>query len=140
MGSIALPIGVTHNVGGTKGDVGLIFSVYAFLEVLVMGTFVLRPSSPGNRGWISAGFAAFVLYFLAVNWAPSTAIFLIAQVLRAIAIGFTGYQGISCLRGTTITVLSPPFTAAKATLCPKLPLVAAITPFTSGAFRRSSAM
>jgi len=111
LGSIALPIVVTHNVGGTKGDVGLIFSVCAFLEVLVMGAFVLRPSSPGNRGWISAGFVAFVLYFLAVTWAPSTAIFLIAQVLRAIGIGFIGYQGISYIQ-----VLMPGRVGSAATL------------------------
>jgi hypothetical protein len=39
MGSIALPIVVTHNLGGTKAEVGLIFSVCAFLEVVVMSAF-----------------------------------------------------------------------------------------------------
>jgi SET family sugar efflux transporter-like MFS transporter len=54
---------------------------------------------------------AFVLYFLAVTWAPSTAIFLIAQVLRAIAIGFIGYQGISYIQ-----VLMPGRVGSAATL------------------------
>jgi MFS transporter, SET family, sugar efflux transporter len=45
MGSIALPIVVTRDLGGTKSDVGLIFSVCALLEVLVLLKFVLRPST-----------------------------------------------------------------------------------------------
>jgi MFS transporter, SET family, sugar efflux transporter len=68
MGSIALPVVMTHELGGTKADVGLTFSVCAFLEVPVMLAFVLRPSVPGNHGWISAGFLAFIAYFLAVAW------------------------------------------------------------------------
>ena len=49
--------------------------------------------------------------YLAVTWAPSTAIFLIAQVPRAIAIGFTGYQGISYIQ-----VLMPGRVGSAATL------------------------
>src|ERR1700730_8241916 len=77
---------------------GLIFSVCAFLEVLVMLAFVLRPSISGARRWLSAGFVAFVLYFLVITWAPSVAILLLAQVLRAIGIGFVGYHGISYIQ------------------------------------------
>ena len=75
MGSIALPIVATHELGGTKADVGLIFSLCAFLEVPVMFAFVLRPSVAGNRRWISVGFLAFILYFLTITWGPSVAIF-----------------------------------------------------------------
>lgn len=95
MGSIALPIMVTRDLGGTKADVGAIFSVCAFLEILVMLTFVIRPSRPGERGWLSAGFVAFVLYFLVIARAPSVTAILAAQLLRAIGIGFIGYLGIS---------------------------------------------
>jgi SET family sugar efflux transporter-like MFS transporter len=98
MGSIALPIVATHELGGTKADVGLIFSVCALLEVPVMFAFVLRPSVAGNRGWISAGFLAFIAYFLAITWGPSVTVLLAAQVLRAVGIGLISYQGISYMQ------------------------------------------
>jgi len=98
MGSIALPIVATHELGGTKADVGLIFGLCAFLEVPVMLAFVLRPSVAGNRRWISVGFLAFILYFLTITWGPSVAILLAAQVLRAVGIGLIGYQGISFMQ------------------------------------------
>jgi SET family sugar efflux transporter-like MFS transporter len=111
MGSIALPIVVTQKLGGTNGDVGLIFSVCAFLEVLVMLAFVLRPSISGTHRWLSAGFVAFVLYFFVITWAPSVAILLLAQVLRAIGIGIVGYHGISYIQ-----VLMPDRVGSAATL------------------------
>jgi MFS transporter, SET family, sugar efflux transporter len=98
MGSIALPIVTTHELGGTKADVGLIFSVCAFLEVLVMFAFVIRPSKAGNRHWISFGFLAFILYFLVATWSHSVAVLLGAQILRATGIGLIGYQGISYIQ------------------------------------------
>jgi MFS transporter, SET family, sugar efflux transporter len=98
MGSIALPIVATQELRGTKADVGLIFSVCAFLEVLVMFTFVIRPSKAGSGCWILFGFLAFILYFLAATWSPSTAVLLGAQVLRAVGIGLIGYQGISYIQ------------------------------------------
>jgi MFS transporter, SET family, sugar efflux transporter len=98
MGSIALPIVTTHELRGTKADVGLIFSVCAFLEVLVMFAFVIRPSKAGNRHWISFGFLAFILYFLVATWSHSVAVLLGAQILRATGIGLIGYQGISYIQ------------------------------------------
>jgi SET family sugar efflux transporter-like MFS transporter len=111
MGSIALPIVATHELGGTKADVGLIFSLCAFLEVPVMFAFVLRPSVAANRRWISVGFLAFILYFLTITWGPSVAILLAAQVLRAVGIGLIGYQGISYMQ-----VLMPNQAGSAATL------------------------
>ena len=98
MGSIALPVVVTHELGGTKADVGLIFSVCALLEVPVMFAFVLRPSAAGSYGWISAGFLAFIAYFLVIAWGPSVSVLLLAQILRAIGIGLIAYQGISYMQ------------------------------------------
>jgi SET family sugar efflux transporter-like MFS transporter len=95
MGSIALPIVVTRELNGTNADVGFIFSLCAFLEVLVMLAFVLRPSSPGDSHWIAGGFLAFILYFLVITWASSVPVLMGAQVLRAVGIGLIGYQGIS---------------------------------------------
>ena len=98
MGSIALPVVATHELGGTKPDVGLIFSLCAFLEVPVMFAFVLRPSVAGNYGWISVGFLAFIAYFLTITWAPSVSVLLAAQLLRAVGIGLIAYQGISYMQ------------------------------------------
>ena len=95
MGSIALPIVVTRELNGTNADVGFIFSLCAFLEVLVMLVFVLRPSSSGDSHWIAGGFLAFILYFLVITWASSVPVLMGAQVLRAVGIGLIGYQGIS---------------------------------------------
>ena len=98
MGSIALPVVATHELGGTKADVGLMFSLCAFLEVPVMFAFVLRPSAAGGRDWITAGFLAFLLYFLTITWSPSVSGLLAAQVLRAVGIGLISYQGISYMQ------------------------------------------
>jgi MFS transporter, SET family, sugar efflux transporter len=98
LGSIALPIVTTHELGGTKADVGLMFSLCAFLEVPVMFAFVIRPSLAGSSGWISVGFLALVAYFLSITWGPSVSVFLAAQVFRAIGIGLIAYQGISFMQ------------------------------------------
>jgi len=98
MGSIALPVVATHELGGTKADVGLMFSVCALLEVPVMFAFVLRPSAAGSYGWISAGFLALLGYFLVIAWGPSVSVLLAAQILRAIGIGLISYQGISYMQ------------------------------------------
>jgi len=98
MGSIALPVVATHELGGTKADVGLMFSLCALLEVPVMFAFVLRPSAAGSYGWISAGFLALTGYFLVITWGPSVSVLLAAQLLRAVGIGLISYQGISYMQ------------------------------------------
>jgi MFS transporter, SET family, sugar efflux transporter len=87
------------------------FSVCALLEVPVMFAFVLRPSAAGSYGWISAGFVAFIAYFLVIAWGPSVSVLLGAQVLRAIGIGLISYQGISYMQ-----TLMPNQAGAAATL------------------------
>ena len=94
MGSVALSISVTHTMGGTKQDVGHAFSLCAFLEVIVMMGFVIRPVNTESRAWMSAGFAAFVIYFATIAVAPSVDIVLAAQAIRAVAIGIVGCLGI----------------------------------------------
>jgi len=63
MRSIPLPIVVTSSLNGTERDVGLMFSLCAALEIVVMGVFIWRPLNHGERAAIAAGFAAFVAYF-----------------------------------------------------------------------------
>jgi SET family sugar efflux transporter-like MFS transporter len=100
MGSIALPIVVTRDLGGTKSDVGLIFSVCALLEVLVLLKFVLRPSTQRYQRWLSRGFLCFLLYFLTVIFLPSIAVLFAAQALRAAGIGLVGYLGIGYIQSS----------------------------------------
>jgi MFS transporter, SET family, sugar efflux transporter len=56
------------------------------------------PSSPVLVTEFGVTLVAFVLYFFVINWAPSVAIVLGAQLLRAIGIGFIGYQGLCCIQ------------------------------------------
>jgi MFS transporter, SET family, sugar efflux transporter len=100
MGSIALPIVVTRDLGGTKSDVGLIFSVCALLEVLVLLKFVLRPSTLGYHRWLSRGFVCFLLYFLTIFFLPSITVLFVGQVLRAAGIGLVGYLGIAYIQSS----------------------------------------
>lgn len=94
MGSIALSISVTHDMGGSKEDVGHAFSLCAFLEVFVMMGFVARPVDPKNPVWMAAGFVGFAAYFVVMAFAPSVTVVLAAQALRAVGIGIVGCLGI----------------------------------------------
>lgn len=98
LGSIPLPIVVTTVLGGTKGDVGLIYCTCAALEIVVMGRFVWRPVASTGQVGIAAGLVAFVAYFLAITWAGSVSVFVLAQVLRAIGIGLVSFLGIHFLQ------------------------------------------
>jgi SET family sugar efflux transporter-like MFS transporter len=100
MGSIALPIVVTRDLGGTKSEVGLIFSVCALLEVLVLLRFVLHPSTQRYQRWLSRGFVCFLLYFLTIFFLPSIAVLFVAQALRAAGIGLVGYLGIGYIQSS----------------------------------------
>ena len=64
MGSIALSITLVERLGGNESDVGLLFSLCAALEVLVMGCFVIRPTRGSRKLWMLSGFALFALYFV----------------------------------------------------------------------------
>ena len=98
MGAVALPIVVTHDLHGTKSDVGLMSSFCALLEVPVMLAVALRPSLLGGFGGLAAGFATLVIYFLAIAWAPSVTTVLLAQAARAVAIGLGTCVGISFMQ------------------------------------------
>lgn len=100
MGSIVLPIVVTRDLGGTKSDVGLIFSLCALMEVLFLLKFVLRPSTQGYQRWLSRGFVCFLLYFLTIFFLPSVAVLFVAQALRAAGIGLVGYLGIGYIQSS----------------------------------------
>jgi len=98
MGSVPLPIVVTSSLGGSQGDVGLMFSLCAALEIVVMGALIWRPLRRGERAAIAIGFAAFIAYYVALVFARSVGPVFWAQILRAISIALVTYLGIGFLQ------------------------------------------
>lgn len=97
MGSNATSILVVQGLG-TEVDVGLLFSLCAALEVVIMGAFVVRPQLSHNRPLLIAGFAMFAAYFLLVMTVPTLATFYWGQLLRAGAIGIVSIVGMARLQ------------------------------------------
>jgi SET family sugar efflux transporter-like MFS transporter len=98
LGSIALPIVLTTSLGGAERDVGITMSLCAALEIVVMGALIWRPLRRGERVAIVAGFAAFIVYFIALTLAHSVGAVFWAQIPRAIGIALVTYLGISFLQ------------------------------------------
>lgn len=93
MGSNALSIAVVNDLDGTGSDVGLLFSLCAALEVVVMGAFVIWPARHARRLVLVAGFALFAAYFLAPVLLPSLPTLYWGQLLRAAGIGIVSVVG-----------------------------------------------
>jgi MFS transporter, SET family, sugar efflux transporter len=98
LGSIPLPIVLTTSLGGSEIDVGVMMSLCAALEIVVMGALIWRPLQRRERAAIVAGFAAFVAYFVALVLARSVGAVFWAQILRAIGIALVTYLGIGFLQ------------------------------------------
>lgn len=98
MGAVAMPVVVTRDLHGTTGDVGLIASLSAMLEVPVMAAVAWRPATVGGYGGLVAGFLAFVAFFLLSAWVPSVADMVAVQVLRAVGIGLVSCIGIGFMQ------------------------------------------
>jgi MFS transporter, SET family, sugar efflux transporter len=97
LGSIPLPIVITTSLGGVESDVGITMSLCAALEIVVMGALIWKPLHRGERAAIVIGFAAFIVYFVALTLVRSVGGVFWAQIPRAIGIGFVSYLGISFL-------------------------------------------
>lgn len=94
MGSNAMSILVARELG-TETDVGLMFSLCAALEVLVMGIFVVRPMARVNVPLLAFGFILFAGYFaMALIWPTLLSLYL-GQILRAAAIGILSVVGMA---------------------------------------------
>jgi MFS transporter, SET family, sugar efflux transporter len=98
MSAVALPIAITVDFAGTKGDVGLAASLCALLEVPVMMAIAVRPSYFLGRKGMVLGFIAMTLYFVAAALATSSGALIWAQILRAVGIGLVSCIGISYLQ------------------------------------------
>ena len=93
MGSNALSIATVNDLHGSETDVGLLFSLCAALEVVVMGAFVVWPAKRASRFVLIAGFALFAAYFLAPVLLPGLPTLYWGQILRAAAIGIVSVVG-----------------------------------------------
>jgi len=97
MGSNAMSIVVAEDIG-TQQDVGVLFSLCAGLEVLVMGGFVAWPRLSGKRWMLFVGFALFALYFvMALAW-PTMLCLYIGQLPRAAGIGIISIIGMETVQ------------------------------------------
>jgi SET family sugar efflux transporter-like MFS transporter len=97
MGSNAMAIIVAQHLG-SEGDIGLLFSLCAALEVVVMGAFVIWPSLSGSHWLLVLGFVLFAGYFLLVLAWPTLTSLYIGQALRAVAIGIISIVGMAAVQ------------------------------------------
>jgi MFS transporter, SET family, sugar efflux transporter len=94
MGSNAMSIIVVQDLG-TETDVGLLFSLCAALEVVVMGLFVVRPMHRASVPLLVFGFVLFALYFvMGIAWPTLLSLYL-GQILRAAAISILTVVGMA---------------------------------------------
>jgi SET family sugar efflux transporter-like MFS transporter len=94
MGSNAMSILVARELG-TETDVGLLFSLCAAIEVVVMGLFVVRPMKKVSLPLLAFGFLLFAGYFaMAIFWPTLLSLYL-GQILRAAAIGILSVVGMA---------------------------------------------
>jgi len=97
MGSNAMSIVVVRELG-SETDVGLLFSLCAAIEVLVMGLFVVRPMARVSVPLLVFGFALFAAYFLMALLWPTLLSLYLGQIPRAAAIGILSVIGMAYLQ------------------------------------------
>ncbi|GAA1037606.1 sugar efflux transporter [Virgisporangium ochraceum] len=94
-GSVALPLYVTRTLDLSDSDVGLLFSVCAFVEVPAALGLLLLPARMRKRPLILAGMLLFVAYFVMVAASSTLAALVATQVARGVAIAVVGALGIT---------------------------------------------
>jgi MFS transporter, SET family, sugar efflux transporter len=97
MGSNAMSIVVAQDLG-TERDVGLLFSLCAGLEVVVMEAFVAWPGLSNRQGLLLLGFALFAAYFLVALVWPTLPSLYLGQVPRAAGIGIISIVGMAVVQ------------------------------------------
>jgi SET family sugar efflux transporter-like MFS transporter len=94
-GSVALPLYVTEELGRPAGEVGLMFSVCALVEIpAALGLMLLPPGVRKDRV-ILLGMGLFVLYFVLVVAATGVVALVLVQLARGVAIAVVGALGIT---------------------------------------------
>jgi SET family sugar efflux transporter-like MFS transporter len=94
-GSFVLPLYVTHVLGRPTGDVGVLFSVCAAVEVPAALALMAVPARMNTKRMIALGLALFVLYFALAAITTRMVVLAVAQIARGIAIAVVGALGIT---------------------------------------------
>lgn len=97
MGSNAMSIVVAQTLG-SESDVGLLFSLCAGLEVIVMGAFVAWPGLSNKPALLLAGFALFASYFVMTLAWPTLLSLYLGQIPRAAGIGIISIVGMAVVQ------------------------------------------
>jgi MFS_1 like family len=94
-GSVVLPLYLTRTLERPNGDVGLLFSVCALVEVPAALSLTLLPARVRKQWVILLGMVLFVAYFLLVAASSSMPLLIGTQVARGVAIAVVGALGIT---------------------------------------------
>jgi SET family sugar efflux transporter-like MFS transporter len=94
-GSVALPLYVTRTLDRPDGDVGLLFSVCALVEVPVALSLMLLPARVRPKRVILLGMLMFVAYFLLVALSSTMPLLIGTQLVRGTALAVVGALGIT---------------------------------------------
>ncbi|MEU4396477.1 MFS transporter [Kribbella sp. NPDC023855] len=102
-GSVALPLYVTAELDRPSGDVGLIFSACAVVEIAAALLLVWVLPRVRLQQLVLAGLVLFIAYFVVAALAESLSAVLIAQLARGAAIAVIGTAGMQLFQA----VLAP---------------------------------
>ncbi len=102
-GSVALPLYVTAELDRPSGDVGLIFSACAVVEIAAALLLVWVLPRVRLQRLVLVGLVLFIVYFVVAALADSLSAVLIAQLARGAAIAIIGTAGIQLFQA----VLAP---------------------------------
>jgi SET family sugar efflux transporter-like MFS transporter len=94
-GSVALPLYLTRTLERPNGDVGLLFSVCALVEVPAALSLTLLPARVRKQWVILLGMVLFVAHFLLVAASSSMPLLIGTQVARGVALSVVGALGIT---------------------------------------------
>lgn len=94
-GSVVLPLFVTRTLRQPQGDVGLLFSVCAVVEIPAALALMWLPARARKELFIVGGMALLAVYFGLVTGTSSNGVMIGAQVARGVAMAVVGALGIS---------------------------------------------
>jgi SET family sugar efflux transporter-like MFS transporter len=94
-GSVALPLYVTRTLDRPDGDVGLLFSVCALVEIPAALSLMLLPARVAKRAVILLGMLLFTVYFVLVAASVGMPMLIGTQVARGVALAVVGALGIT---------------------------------------------
>jgi MFS transporter, SET family, sugar efflux transporter len=94
-GSVVLPLYLTRTLERPNGDVGLLFSVCALVEVPAALSLMLLPARVRKQRVILLGMVLFVAYFGLVAASSSMPLLIGTQLARGVALAVVGALGIT---------------------------------------------